>query len=237
MRHRTRAASGLLGVATTATVPDESMAENCPLFAREQGADSMFGFDWVFGDVPGHPVESAHESGKVRIHGQSWNIKGIAEDDVGRLAADSAQRHQFFESAWDLAVIPGDDVGSKCQQAVGLGTEEPGRSDDFLDRRTIGGGEGVRIGKGGEKRWGDRIDSPIGGLRRQYGDDEELKRVVEIELTTGVGIGLGQNTIDFAGPPDQRCFGSRRSHVVVRHTVNTTCAKQSAPKATLGVEK
>ena len=70
-----------------------------------------------------------------------------------------------------------------------------------------GGGHRAGVGVGREQGRADGVDPAVGGLGAEHGDDEQLERVVEVELDAGVGVGLGQHPVDLAGPSDQAGAG------------------------------
>ena len=101
--------------------------------------------------------------------------EGVAEHDVGGLAADAGQRDQVVEPARHLAVEALEQGGRELEQRVGLGPEEAGRLDQRLELGAVGGGHRGGVGIGREQRRPDRVDPAVGGLRGQHRDDQQLE--------------------------------------------------------------
>ena len=89
------------------------------------------------------------------------------------------------------------------EQRLGLGSEEAQRPDDLLKCFPSRPSHRDSIGIGRKESRSDGIDAPIGSLRAQDGDDQQLERVAKVKLTTGVRIGLGKNPIDLPGPASE----------------------------------
>ena len=208
-RDRAGAAGRLLGVADAAAVPDQVVAQHHPVALLEERADGVLDLDRV--GLVG-PAEAAGQPADVGVDGDARDAEAVAEDDVGGLAADPGQGHQVVEPRRHLAVVPLDEGGAQLEQRVGLGPEEAERADDLLEVLARGGRHRRRVGVGREQGRADGVDPAVGGLGAEDGDDEQLERVVEVELDPGVGVGLGQHPVDPAGPSDQARAGLGGGH-------------------------
>ena len=149
------------------------------------------------------PAEAAGQPAEVGVDGDAGDAEGVAEDDVGGLAADAGQVDEVLEAGRYLAAVPLDQRGAELEQGLGLGAEEAERADDLLEVVAVGPGHRGGVGVGREQGRADGVDPLVGGLGAQHGDDEELERVVEVELAPRVGVGLGEHAVDAAGPADQ----------------------------------
>jgi hypothetical protein len=87
--------------------------------------------------------------------------------------------------------VQGDQLLAAGDDVSGLVAEKAGPLDGFLQFFLVGSGKRSRIGILGKKGRGDLIDHHVGTLSRQNGGDEELKRILVIQGTVGIGIQLG----------------------------------------------
>ena len=79
-----------------------------------------------------------------------------------------------------------------------------------------GGGHRAGVGVGREEGRPYGVDPAVGGLGTQHRDDEELERVVEVELDARVGVVDRERPVDLASPPHQAGAGLGRGHAVTR---------------------
>ena len=75
-----------------------------------------------------------------------------------------------------------------ADQAAGLGPEEPGRADQFLELAGYGPGQGLGVGIGGEDGRRHQVHPGVGALRREDGGHQQLERVV---VAQGAQLGRG----------------------------------------------
>lgn len=100
-----------------APVRNEPVAEIFPGLPGKQIHEVALDFDRVI--IPGEP-ETPGESSDVGIHDHALvEAEGIPENYVGRLASDTGQLCEFFETAWDFAAVP-------LQQDLGAGADIAG---------------------------------------------------------------------------------------------------------------
>jgi len=176
------------GETTAAAMPNEPMAEEGPLLARDQEHEVLLDFDGVgvFGEA-----KALRQSRDVSIDNDAViEVEGIAEDDIGGFASDAAEAGEFFHGLRHFAVVALDERLAAGLDAFGFVAEETGAFDGFFE---IGGGRLGEIGSGAiffEKLGGDEIDSFIGALSGKDGGDEQFEGVRMIQLAVGLGIGF-----------------------------------------------
>ena len=93
--HGAGAARGLAGVAAAPAVPDQVVAEHHPVLLGEQRADRVLRLDRV--GLLG-PAEAAAEPAEVGVDGDPGDAEGVAEHDVGGLAAHARQGDELVEA-------------------------------------------------------------------------------------------------------------------------------------------
>jgi hypothetical protein len=176
------------GETTAAAMPDEPMAEEGPLLAREQRHEVLLDFDGVgvFGEA-----EALGQSRDVRIDNDAMiEFEGVAENDVGGFASDAAKAGEFFHRLRHFAAVTLDQGLAAGLDAFGFVAEEAGAFDGCFQ---VGGGRLGEIGGAAiffEKLGGDEIDSFIGALSGKDGGDEQFERVGIIQLAVGLRIGF-----------------------------------------------
>ena len=76
---------------------DEKMREKGPFLLREETHQLLFYLHWIL--LRGQPQAPGQPS-NVGVDRDSFiRIKGVSQDDIGRLAADSGQLSQLFHRA------------------------------------------------------------------------------------------------------------------------------------------
>lgn len=133
------------------------------------------------------------------IDGNAGHAESVAEHDVRGFPPDPMQGHQVLHPRGDYAVVPFDEVSGKSEERFGLGAEKPRGPNEILNPLAGSGREGARVRVGGEEGGRDLIDPDIGALRGENGCDEQLERVVEIELAARVGILISEKSKDPPG--------------------------------------
>jgi hypothetical protein len=79
------------------------MAEQRPLVVRDQFHQGRFDFLWRFLVREAQPIR---ETRHVRInYDADVNAEGIAQNDVGRFAADAVELRQFIHRPWHFATV------------------------------------------------------------------------------------------------------------------------------------
>ena len=105
-------------------------------------------------EPPGKPVD-------VGVDGDSWDIEGVAEDDIGGFPADSREAHEVFQIRRNFRIEAFDESLPHACQRFRLCPEKSQGAEDRLKMLTVG----VRIGLRGrifsEQLRGDRIDTHI----------------------------------------------------------------------------
>ena len=224
------AAGRLLGVADPPAVEDHAVAEVGPLLLRHQLGDLGLDLDRVL--LRG-PAEPADQPAEVGVDGQPGDAEGVAEDDVGRLAARRPGRvtrsairpgtspSNRSTSAW---LRPRTEFAFARKKPVGL------RISSSSARSAPAQGDGV--GVAGEQRRRHLVDHLVGGLRRQHGGDQQLEGVGEVELAVRVGVDDGE----LAGhPPGPAGAGQRRLGRVERRRAGAGRARRATEAGGAGV--
>jgi hypothetical protein len=179
-------------------VEDHPMRQHRPVAPFEQRPDGVLDLDRVgFGGQ----LPAVHQPLKMGVDGYPGHVEGVAEDDVGGLAADPGQAHQVVQPAGHLAVVPLDELSTKVDQRVRLVPEEPGGPDHLLQRGPVRSGV-VGGGRVPEEQLGSHLVDPlVGALRGEDGGHGQLQRPGVVELAVGVGVRLGEQPPDPPGPP------------------------------------
>ena len=133
------------------------------------------------------PAEPADQPAEVGVDGDAGDAERVAEDDVRGLAADAGQLDQVVEPGRHLAVVPLDERGASLSSDSVLARKKPSGPMISSSVGAVGGGHRLRVGVGREERRADGVDPLVGGLRAQHRDDEQLERVVEVELAAASG--------------------------------------------------
>jgi hypothetical protein len=136
----------------------------------------------------------------VRVHHHAWNIEGVAEDDVGRLASDTRQRDQAVEVGRNLATMAQHQSLGAAQDVARFVAEEAGAADHVLELERFGLGERTRVGIACEERRRHHVDAGIGALRREDRRDEQLQRRLVQQGAVGVRVSRLEPRDDFASP-------------------------------------
>jgi hypothetical protein len=149
------------------------------------------------------PAETPDQPAEVGVHGDAGDAEGVAEDHVGGLATHAGELDQVLHTRRHLPAVTGDQGCGQLEQGLGLGPEEAERADDALQVLARRRCHRRRVGIGGEQSGTHGVDPAVGRLGTEDGDDEELERVVEVQLAARVGVGLRQHAVDLACASDQ----------------------------------
>ncbi len=143
-------------------------------------------------------ADASGDAEDVSIHRQSRDAERVAKDDVGGLAAHAGQLHQFVHRPRHFAAMRVDDLGRHPEQRARLGAEETCRLDLRLE--FVGGRPGERRGVGVALEQGrrDLVHPLVSALRREDGRDQQLIRVLEVQLGVGIGMLRREGRKDFA---------------------------------------
>ena len=115
-------------------------------------------------------------------------VKGISEDDIGRLASRAGECGERFEGGWHFAAVSGQEGGTHGADIFRLVAVEAGGADEgleFLLRNlsVVGCGAAAL-----EEVFGNDVDPLVGALGGEDGGDEEFERIRVVELAVGVGV-------------------------------------------------
>lgn len=193
IREEALIAEGFAGGANLAAVEDHAVAEEGPLIGGDEGHEVAFDLDGVVVDGE---AEALAEAANVGVDGDAGGVEGVAEDDVGGLAAHSGEGDEFVHGARDLAGVAFDELLATGLYVAGLVAEEAGGLDEALEFGEVGVGVVLGGEIAGEEGGRDEVDADIGALRGKDGGDEKLERVLVIEGAVGVGVELGEAAED-----------------------------------------
>jgi hypothetical protein len=166
-------------------VEDQRIGRLRPLRRRRRGAELLLDDFRIVAARDADPVRDAQH---VAIHGQSRNAKGVAQNDVGRLAADAGKRGELRHRLRDVPMMPFADRCRHAGERFGLGAEEAGRLNLRLE---LGGGRPVqrrRVWIALEQRRRDLVHALVGALRGENRRDQELVRRGEVKLGIRAGM-------------------------------------------------
>ena len=172
--------------AAAPTVPDEPMTEVSPLAGRNPSL--QVGLDFLRRGMTGQ-TEALRKPRHVRIHDDSnTDIKGIAQNDVGGLAAHPGQFDQFLHRPGDKAAVLLDKRPTCRLDVFRLVAI---KADASYGRFEFGGGRLGKIGGGAilfEKVRRDKIDLSIAALGGEDGRDEQFERIGMREFAMRLGV-------------------------------------------------
>src|SRR5882757_6082501 len=117
-------------MADPATVPDQPVGGGSPLLARQERTDILLDFFRVGMRCPAEP---ARQPGKVGVHRQAGLAEGIAEHQIGGLAAYTREGHKLLERVRHLPAEAVTQSLSEGDELVRLGPEETGGPDEPLE--------------------------------------------------------------------------------------------------------
>ena len=126
----------------------------------------------------------------MRIDADRLPSKRIAQNDIGRLAPDSGQRDEIVEIVGDVAAEACHQFSSAVVDRLGFIAIKINLADlkfEFCPRRgrVVAGGAVAS-----EKFRRDFIDQIVARLGGENKRDQELQRVLEVEIELGVGVNL-----------------------------------------------
>ena len=148
-------------MAATTTVPDEAVAQHHPVVRVEEVGE--IGFHLRRGGRVG-PAESARHPHDVGVRGDPGDSEGIAEDDIGGLAAHAWQGHQGVEAFRDVAVELVNEFCGHRDQPHRSGRPESQGCHDCLDLADVSVREGLWVGPAGEQGGSDGVHPSVGRL-------------------------------------------------------------------------
>jgi hypothetical protein len=208
----------LARVTASPSVPDEPVAEQQPVFLRQQFHQREFDFFRRPLRDQSEPVRKPH---RVRVHDDADDhAERVAEDDVRRLAPDAVELDQFLHRARHFATVMLDEFAAAILDVLGLAAEKSGGLDELLQFRARRVRKICRRAVFFEQFRRDEVDALVRALRGKDNGDEQLERVRVSQLAVRVGISLLETGDDFFQP---RGFGLERftEHFSTRLTAKT----------------
>src|SRR6266508_2912308 len=112
----------------------------------------------------------------------------ITEHDVGGLAADAGQQNQLGHRPRYFAGMSFDYSRRHSKQALRLVAKKTGAPDHLLESLDLGTREIARTWKCAKELRRYHVDPLVGALRAENRRDEQLKRRLEVELGSCVGV-------------------------------------------------
>src|SRR6516225_5609770 len=137
---------------------NHAVAELDPLVLWDQRDQDAFDFDGIVVLAPTH---ATRQSPDMSIDRDAWNIKGVAENDIRRLAPHARQWHQLFHGLRDLPAVLFDENPTTLADIASLVAKETRRLDHPLQFANIRRRIGFSIGKAAEKRRRYLVDALI----------------------------------------------------------------------------
>jgi hypothetical protein len=166
-------------------VQDQSIRRQRPLRWRHCSAQLLLD---DFGIVRTRDANPVRHPKHVSVDGKAGHSKRVAEDDVGGLAADAGQFHEFRHRARHLAAMTLDAGRGHSKKGTGLRAKEPGRLDLRLEIVSRSRGKRAGVGITREKRGRDLVHAFVGTLRGEDRGDEQLVGVREMQFRIGVRV-------------------------------------------------
>ncbi len=157
-----------------------------PFLTREKLVQFFFDLHRVFRC---DDTQSAANPRDVGVdHHAACDAKGIAQNDVRRLASHARQRHQLVQRAGDLPIV----LFHKCLttglDVFCLVAKEAGAADELLEGRKAHGRQIFCSGILGKELLGHLIDPLIGALRRKDCRHKQLQGRIETKRAVDNGI-------------------------------------------------
>lgn len=194
------------------------------LMARRDDANQIC-LDLIGVGGRGEP-EALREARHVRIDADCRYGKGIAEQDVGGLAADSRQGEERVPVARDLAAKSVDEGLAAGANGLGLLPEKAGRPDPLLELTLGHLGEIARGAQPPKETRGHLVHAGIGALGGENERDQQLERRAKVEGQAGIGMGPrqgGDERADRGGGPALRSGRHGDDYMYEPPVTNTTC--------------
>ena len=151
---------------------DQAQGQPGPLLLRHHPAHLVLDLHRVAGRDQAQPVGQADH---VRVDREARHAEARAQDDVGRLAADSRHSHQVFHGVRYLAAEQLDQLPARGDDPSRLGPEESGWLDQLLNLGGVGRREVHWRRMPPEQLRRNEVDRSVGRLCRQDRRDQELE--------------------------------------------------------------
>src|SRR5258706_7106591 len=135
------------------------------------------------------------------IHHDARLAEGIAEDQVGGLAANAWQSDKLLQRVRNFPAEAIAQRSAEADERLRFGTEIACRLDDLLDIGLVRGGVVGGCAIPGEQHPGYLVDPPVRGLGGQDRRNQQFERRREIELDTRIRVQAGQITVAPACSP------------------------------------
>jgi hypothetical protein len=145
-----------------------------------------------------HQTEAVGDTDAVGIHnGTAGDMKHIAKDQVGGLAADAGKGGELLHGGRDLTVMLFQQNFGARHNIPGFGMIEAAGVDILLHLGDVGGSKVFQGGIAGKEGRGDLIDALIRTLGGKANREEKLVGFGIIEGTVGLRVFRKEETDDF----------------------------------------
>src|SRR5215212_1894028 len=152
----------LAGLARSAPVEDQEVGEDGPLLFWHDLHEVLLD---LHGVLTLREAQSVRDAADVGVDDDALvRAEGVAEDDIGRLAADAGQCYELGHSTGDLSPMLLHEGAGHAPQGAGLVAIEAGRADVLLERAGGGAGEVFGLVVLREEILRHPVDLHIGGL-------------------------------------------------------------------------
>ncbi len=178
-------------------MPDEPVTEKCPLLSGHQRHQFLLDLYGVRLLCEAKPICQSRYMG---VHDDAdVDVKSIAENDIGRLAAHPSERDEFVHRIRDFATVLFHQRAATRLDVLRLVAKEAGGFDGLFEFCEIGGRKILRAAIALEQFSCDEVDAIVGALGGEDRGDEQLERGVKVELAMRIGIGGLQPGDDLPG--------------------------------------
>ena len=177
---------GFAGLADPAAVKDEQVGEEGAIFLGDHLQQALLYLFRI--SLPGE-TEPVREAPDVGVHDDALvYAEGVAQDHVGRLAADAGEGDELAHGARDLPAVFLEEGAGHPLQGAGLVAVEAGRADVFLQLAGIR----PRVVCGGavllKEALCDLVHPDVGGLGGEHRRHQKLQGIGPVQLGTGVRV-------------------------------------------------
>src|SRR5829696_2318878 len=174
------------GLARSASVEDQEVGEDGPVFFWYYLHEVLLD---LHGILTLGEAEPARDTADVGVHNDALvRAESVAEDHVGRLAADAGQGYELGHRAGDLSRVLLYEGAGHAPQGAGLVAVEAGRADALFE--LVGGRISVVLSRTvlREQALGHPVDLHVCGLGGEDGRYQEFQGVGPVELGARVRV-------------------------------------------------
>ncbi len=153
---------------------NEEIGQHSPLFATKEGFQILLHLIRIA--AVGKP-DTMGKASDVGIHRDALVLsKGVIKHDICCFSSHAWKRQQVLHAGWYLSIIPFYECPGGSDNVPRLHPKKSQGMDDLFDIFRYGDCQGIGSGIPFEQRLAYLIYRPIGGLCRENGQNEYLKR-------------------------------------------------------------